>query len=156
MTATLVVIITIISDQLMWLLLLVTYYASRLIDLALYSSTGNPKVIWEELRRHLTWQRITTPQSPHWLQWDAPYLPQKTAPFPSTISTSSNTPIPGLTPLTTPNGNQIQSVIFPRYTLRTHREMGLTISLYQHLLTLYWLYSDAANADVSLPFRLYI
>jgi len=82
MTATLVVIITIISDQLMWLLLLVTYYASRLIDLALYSSTGNPKVIWEELRRHLTWQRITTPQSPHWLQWDAPYLSQKNSPFP--------------------------------------------------------------------------
>jgi len=23
------------------------------------------------------WQRITTPQSPHWLQWDAPHLPLK-------------------------------------------------------------------------------
>ena len=29
----------------------------------------------EEPRRHHSWQRITTPQSPHWLQWDAPHLP---------------------------------------------------------------------------------
>jgi len=30
-----------------------------------------PKVIWEELRRHRSQQRIITPQSPYWLQWDA-------------------------------------------------------------------------------------
>jgi len=35
-------------------------------------------------------QRITTPQSPHWLQWDAPHLPQNCS-SPSTISTPSNT-----------------------------------------------------------------
>jgi len=34
----------------------------------------------------------------------------KTAPYPLTIFTSSNTPIPWLTPLTTPNGIQIQSL----------------------------------------------
>jgi len=28
----------------------------------------NLKVIWEELRHHHSWQRITMPQSPHWLQ----------------------------------------------------------------------------------------
>ena len=53
---------------------------------------------------------ITSPQSnlrraasqrPHWLQWDVPNSPPKTAPFPSTITTPSNTPIPRPTPVTT-------------------------------------------------------
>jgi len=33
--------------------------------------------IWEEPRRHASRQRITTPQSSHWLQRDAPHLPIK-------------------------------------------------------------------------------
>jgi len=36
--------------------------------------TRNHKVIWEELHCHSSWQRITMPRSPHWLQWDAPHL----------------------------------------------------------------------------------
>jgi len=44
------------------------------------------KVIWEELRRHLSRRRTTTPHSPHWLQCDASHLPQN-CPSPSTIST---------------------------------------------------------------------
>jgi len=38
--------------------------------------TRNPKLIWEEPRHHLSRQRITTQQSPHWLQLDASHLPQ--------------------------------------------------------------------------------
>ena len=34
----------------------------------------------------------------------------------------SNTPIPRLTPLTTPNGIQIQLVVLPQYTLQTDRQ----------------------------------
>ena len=55
------------------------------------NETRNPKVIWEEPRRHPSRQRITTPQRPHWLQWDAPRLPQN-CPFPSTISTTISHP----------------------------------------------------------------
>jgi len=36
---------------------------------ARWTRTRNPKVIWEETRRHPSRQRITAPQSPHWLQW---------------------------------------------------------------------------------------
>jgi len=39
--------------------------------------TRNLKVIWEELRRHPSRQRTTTPRSPHCNQWDAPHLPSK-------------------------------------------------------------------------------
>ena len=64
--------------------------------------------------------RTTTQQSPHWLRWDAPRLP-----FPFDDHRPSNTPIPRPTPLTTPNGIQIQSVFLPQYTFRavrpTHR-----------------------------------
>jgi len=38
------------------------------------------------------------------------------------ISTQSNTSIPRPTPLTTPNGIQIQSAVLPQYTLRTDRQ----------------------------------
>jgi len=42
----------------------------------------NHKVIWEEPRRHPSLrQRITTPQSPRWLQWNVPHLPPN-CPFP--------------------------------------------------------------------------
>jgi len=51
----------------------------------------------------------------------------------------SNTPIPQLTPLSTPNGIHVQSAVLPQYTLRTDRptdrqtdrQMGLATSLYQ-------------------------
>jgi len=49
------------------------------------------------------------PQSPHWLQRDAPHLPQ------------SNTLIRRPTSLTTRNGIQIKSAVLPQYTLRTDR-----------------------------------
>jgi len=40
-------------------------------------------------------------------------------PFPSTITTPFNTPIPRQIQLTTPNGIRIQSAVLPRYTFRT-------------------------------------
>jgi len=42
-----------------------------------WTRTRNPKVIWEEPRCHPLRHWITTPQSPQWLQWDAPHLPPK-------------------------------------------------------------------------------
>ena len=47
--------------------------------------TRNPKKFCEELHRYRSWQRITMPQSSHWLQWDAQHLPQN-CPFTSMIS----------------------------------------------------------------------
>jgi len=61
------------------------------------------------------------PQSPHWLQWDAPHSSPK-CPFPFGElhpPPPSNTPIPQPTLLITPNGIQIQSAIFPQFTHRT-------------------------------------
>jgi len=46
----------------------------------------------------------------------------KTAPYSSTITTPSNTPIPWPTALTTPNGIRIHSAVLPQYTLRTDRQ----------------------------------
>jgi len=43
-------------------------------------------------------------------------------PFPSTISTPSNTPIPRPTSLTTPNGIRINSAVLPQYIFRTDRQ----------------------------------
>jgi len=63
----------------------------------------------------------TTQQSPFWLQWDASNLPQN-CPFPSTMTTTSNTPIHRQTPLTIPNGIRIHSAVLPRYTFRTERQ----------------------------------
>jgi len=40
-----------------------------------------PKVFRKKPCCHPSWQRITTPQSPHWLQWDVPHLLQN-CPFP--------------------------------------------------------------------------
>jgi len=60
-------------------------------------------------------------QSPCWLQWDASNLPQN-CPFPSTMTTTSNTPIHRQTPLTIPNGIRIHSAVLPRYTFRTERQ----------------------------------
>jgi len=86
-------------------------------------------------------------RSPHWLQWDAPHLPPK-LPLPLWRSSpQSNTLIPRLTPLTTPNGIQIQSAILPQYTLRspdkpTDRPIDRWARLqvrYQDLLNLYML-----------------
>jgi len=57
------------------------------------------------------------PQSLHRLQRDAPHLA-----LPSTISTQSNTPIPRLTPLSTPNAIQIQSAVFLQFTHLTDRQ----------------------------------
>jgi len=53
----------------------------RLLKAVRTRKTRNPKVIWEEPRRHPSRQR-TTPQSPHWLQCDSPYLPSPKLPLP--------------------------------------------------------------------------
>jgi len=65
----------------------------------------NPTVIWEEPRRHPSRHRLTTPQSPQWLQWDAPNSPPK-LPIPlgnlqPHLIHRSNTSISLPTPLTT-------------------------------------------------------
>ena len=49
------------------------------------------------------------------------HIYSKTAHSSSTVSTPSNTPIPRQTPLTAPNGIQIQSAVLPQHTLRTDR-----------------------------------
>jgi len=77
--------------------------------------TRNPIVIWEEPRRHLSWQRITTPQSPHCLQRDAPHLPQNCPFLFDDSPTPSNTPSTTPTPLIAPNGIQIQSAVLPQF-----------------------------------------
>ena len=91
--------------------------------------TSPPKVIWGEPRRHPSQQETITPQSSHWLECDAPNLSPK-LPLPLRRSPPpSNTPIPRLTPLTTPNGIQICSAVLPQYTFRTDRHThadGLT------------------------------
>jgi len=51
------------------------------LHLTTANKTRNPKVMWEELCHHPSQQRITMPQSPHWLQWDASHSPQH-CPFP--------------------------------------------------------------------------
>jgi len=51
-----------------------------------------------------------------------PHIYPQNCPFPSTIFTPGNTPIHRLTPLTTPNGIQIQSAVLPQYTIRTDRQ----------------------------------
>jgi len=52
-----------------------------------------------------------------------PRIYSQNYPFPSTISTlpTSNTTIPRLTALNTPNGTQIQSAVFQQFTHRTDR-----------------------------------
>jgi len=67
------------------------------------------------------------PQSPHWLQWDAPYLHcTKADPSPSTISTLSNTSIARPTnPTHHPSSMQIQSAVFPEFTHRTDRRTDI-------------------------------
>ena len=50
-----------------------------------------------------------------------PRFTPKTAPFPSTITTPSNTPITRPTPLITLNGIRIHSAVLPQYTFRTDR-----------------------------------
>jgi len=57
----------------------------------------------------------TIQHSPHWLQWDAPNSPPKLPLGLRRSSPKSNTPIPSPTPLTTPNGIQIQSAVLPQY-----------------------------------------
>jgi len=83
--------------------------------------TRNPKVIWEESHRHPSWQRITMPQSPTGDN-RMPHIYPQNCHFPLMISTPSNTSIPRLTPLTTPSGIQIQSVVFPQFTHRIVRQ----------------------------------
>jgi len=61
-----------------------------------------------------------------------------------------STPIPQPTPLTNPNGIQIQSAVLPKNNLQkgrqTDRQVGQAIGLYQDTLMLY---SDAANKKTS-------
>ena len=84
------------------------------------------------------------PRSPLWLQWDAPYLPPKLPlPFDDLHPHLIHPPLD--TPLTTPNGIQIQSAVFPQFTHRTDRQtnrqtdrqMRWATGLYRHPLTLY-------------------
>ena len=49
------------------------------------------------------------------------FTPQNCS-FSSTISTQSNAPVPGPTPLTTPNGIQIQSAVYSQLTYQTKRQ----------------------------------
>ena len=65
------------------------------------------------LCRHTSHQRIPTPQSPL-VAMGLPTYTRKTVPSPSTISIPCNTPIPQLTPPTTPKGIQIQSAVLPQ------------------------------------------
>jgi len=51
-----------------------------------------------------------------------PQIHPQNCPFPSTITTPSNTPILRPTPLTIPNGIRIQSAVLPQYPFRTHRQ----------------------------------
>jgi len=51
-----------------------------------------------------------------------PKFTPKTAPSLRRSPPPSNTPIPRLTQLTTPNGIRIQSAVLPQYTLRTDRQ----------------------------------
>jgi len=105
--------------------------------------TRNSKVFWEEPRRHPSQQRITMPQSLHWLQSDAPRL------FPKLPFLRWSRPIPRLTPLTNLNGIQSQSAILPQYTpfrqtiRQTDRQTRPTDGIYDKSVPLY--YSDAAN-----------
>jgi len=48
-----------------------------------------------------------------------PQIHLKTAPFPSTIITPSNSPIPRPTPVTIPNVTHIHSAVLPQYTFQT-------------------------------------
>jgi len=85
--------------------------------------TRNTKVIWEQSCRHSHTENNYATKSPS-VTMGCPTFTPKTAHFYSMISTPSYTPIPRLTPLTTPNGIQIQSAICPQYTLQTdtHRQ----------------------------------
>ena len=112
----------------------------------LQRKTKNPNVIWEEPRRHTSRQSITTQRSPRWLQWDAPHLPSK---WPLLLQRSPppcNTPIPRPTPLTTPNGIQIQSAVLPQYTLRTDRPTDMWARREVCTKTVYALYIDSSDA----------
>jgi len=65
----------------------------------------------------------TTQQSPHCLQWDATNsLPKLPLPL---RRSPPKTPIPSPTPLTTPNGIEIQSAVLPLLTC-ADGQMGLT------------------------------
>jgi len=80
-----------------------------------------------------------------------------TSPSPCGMWTPSNTPIPQLTPLTTPNSIQIYSAILPQYTLWTDRltdrptdglgDRSVPIPAY----ALYIDYSDTANNICLFP-----
>jgi len=83
------------------------------------SRTRNPKVIWEKTRPSR--QRITTPQSPQWIQWHVPRIPSKLPLHNRRSPLPSNTPLPRPISLTIPNGIWIQSAVIPQYTFRTDR-----------------------------------
>jgi len=76
-----------------------------------------------------------------------PHIYPKTAPSPSTICTPSNTPIPRPTPLTTSNGIQIQSAVFPKYTFGTDtdRQTDTWDKRQVHSKAAYEIVSDAAK-----------
>jgi len=67
---------------------------------------------------------ITKQQSPHWLQGDAPHPPPKLPLTMRQLPIPTNCLILGPSQHTTPNGIQIQSVVFTQYTEQTDRQMG--------------------------------
>jgi len=91
------------------------------------SVTRNPKVIWEKQ------------QSPHWLQWDVPHLPQN-APSPSVIITPSNTTIL----------NWPHSAVFPQITPWTVRPTNQQTDTQTNSLiaTLYYLHTATTTMTV--------
>jgi len=105
-------------SRIQWLI--VEHWITVGLPCTVLTQTENPKVIWEEPRRHPSRKKIATPQSPHWLQWDALHLPPKLPLLfndlylhlihPSLADTTHH-----------PTGNQIQSAIFPQFTHQTDR-----------------------------------
>jgi len=86
-------------------------------------TTRNPKIIWEKPRRHSSRQRITTSQSPRWLQRNAQHISLlQNCLFPFNDLHPIKYINPSTDPLTTPNGIQIQSTVFPQFTYRTDRQ----------------------------------
>jgi len=125
------------------------------------SMTRNPKVIWEEPRRHSLGlrQRIITSQIFRWLQWDAPHLSQNCHfPFddlhPHLMHPSFDRP--HSSPQTASIFNQS---FFHNFTHETDRQTdtptdGLGDHSVQHPLTFYRLYSDAANNTTLYAYKL--
>jgi len=81
----------------------------------------------------------------------------KTFPFLGACGPPSNTPIPRLTPLTTPNSIWIQSAILPQYTFQTDRHTdrltdGISNRSVRRALTLYYLDGERCTNNIRSHF----